>query len=115
MKASRDADDVIFDNEVGARIRDFRKQAGMTQTELATAAGVTFQQIQKYERGTNRVAASRLALIAKALGVEAALLLGGGAASDLAPGEQQLVNHYRQLTSEQQALARSMLESMIKA
>lgn len=56
-----------FDIALGARIRARREALRITQAQLATAADVTFQQIQKYERGVNRVSASRLALIAAAL------------------------------------------------
>jgi transcriptional regulator with XRE-family HTH domain len=52
---------------VGARIRVLRKRRKMSQSELGKALGVTFQQIQKYENGKNRVGAGRLHLIATAL------------------------------------------------
>lgn len=45
---------------VGAQLKILRKSAGFSQTELANKVGVTFQQVQKYERGTNRIGASRL-------------------------------------------------------
>lgn len=45
---------------IGQRLRSARRLAGISQADLAAAAGVTFQQIQKYEKGTNRIAASRL-------------------------------------------------------
>ena len=48
------------DVHVGARVRQLRTLGGMTQTDLADTIGVTFQQVQKYERGTNRISASRL-------------------------------------------------------
>lgn len=54
---------------VGARIRVLRVNRGMSQTMLAQRIGVTFQQVQKYERGANRAGASRLAQIASVLGV----------------------------------------------
>ena len=57
------------DIEVGVRIRLRRKLLGLSQKVLADAVGVTFQQIQKYERGTNRVGASRLLAIADVLHV----------------------------------------------
>jgi transcriptional regulator with XRE-family HTH domain len=47
------------DVAVGARIRLLRKMRGLSQQSLAEAAGVTFQQIQKYERGSNRVSPRR--------------------------------------------------------
>jgi transcriptional regulator with XRE-family HTH domain len=55
------------DVAVGDRIRAARLERGMTQSQIAKAAGVTFQQIQKYERGANRVSASMLVRIAKVL------------------------------------------------
>lgn len=57
------------DASVGAQVRQFRRQRGMTQTELGDILGLTFQQIQKYERGTNRISASKLAMLAEALNV----------------------------------------------
>ena len=45
---------------VGAQLKILRKTAGFSQTDLAKQVGVTFQQIQKYERGSNRIGASRL-------------------------------------------------------
>ena len=53
-----------LDAMVGARIRMFRVNRGMSQTVLAEKIGVTFQQVQKYEKGANRVGASRLSQIA---------------------------------------------------
>jgi transcriptional regulator with XRE-family HTH domain len=64
---SRSANETDF--VVGARIRLRRKQLSMTQTDLAQRLGITFQQVQKYEKGSNRVGASRLAHLAQILGV----------------------------------------------
>jgi transcriptional regulator with XRE-family HTH domain len=57
----------VTDLSVASRIKAARNQAGLTQTNLAHAIGVTFQQVQKYENGTNRVTAHRLQQIAMAL------------------------------------------------
>ena len=57
------------DAHIGQKIRARRILLGMSQTELADAAGITFQQIQKYEKGVNRVGASRLQQFSDALGV----------------------------------------------
>jgi transcriptional regulator with XRE-family HTH domain len=62
------------DRVIGAKIRMRRGELGMTQTDLGKAIGVTFQQVQKYEQGTNRVGGSRLAGVAKALDVSVAYL-----------------------------------------
>lgn len=52
------------DQAIAARIVALRKSRGLSQSALASALGVTFQQIQKYERGTNRITADRLAKLA---------------------------------------------------
>ena len=57
------------DIHVGERVRQRRTLLGMSQTKLATAVGLTFQQIQKYERGANRMGSSRLFEFAKILDV----------------------------------------------
>lgn len=63
-KAASDTDRLI-----GGKIRRFRVEAGVSQTGLGTASGITFQQVQKYENGKNRVTVARLAQIAQTLGV----------------------------------------------
>ncbi|GEP10021.1 helix-turn-helix domain-containing protein [Methylobacterium gnaphalii] len=57
------------DRLVGLRITALRKARGLSQTALGTAVGVTFQQVQKYEKGQNRVGAGRLREIARLLEV----------------------------------------------
>ena len=61
-----------IDTHVGSRIRLRRNMIGMSQEKLGENLGITFQQIQKYEKGTNRVGASRLQAIASILGVPVA-------------------------------------------
>ena len=58
-----------IDKAIGSRIRMYRKALGLSQADLARELGITFQQVQKYESGANRVAASRLWGISDALGV----------------------------------------------
>ena len=57
------------DEEVGRRVRSRRLERRLSQTELADAIGVTFQQVQKYEKGRNRIGAGRLERISEKLGV----------------------------------------------
>lgn len=66
----------LVDVEVGARIKERRKFLGLSPANLALKIGVTFQQVQKYEKGTNRVGSSRLHQIASVLQVEPAALFG---------------------------------------
>jgi transcriptional regulator with XRE-family HTH domain len=61
--------------KVGQRIRSLRKRRKMSQETPAKSVGVTFQQVQKYENGRNRVGASRLQLVADALAVPIVELL----------------------------------------
>lgn len=63
------------DEDVGRRLRTRRLEMGKSQTELANAIGVTFQQIQKYEKGRNRIGAGRLARICEALEVPASYFI----------------------------------------
>lgn len=61
-----------YDVTLGAKVRDLRIARSLTQAGLAEKSGVTFQQIQKYERGVNRIAVARLQQIADALMVSPA-------------------------------------------
>ena len=61
-----------IDIHVGSRVRLRRMMLGMSQEKLGESLGITFQQIQKYEKGTNRVGASRLSAIGAALQVPVA-------------------------------------------
>lgn len=67
-----------LDKEIGARVRLRRLQCGMSQEKLAEALGLTFQQVQKYEKGANRITVSRLDQIAKALDTRVEAFLPGG-------------------------------------
>ena len=76
------------DAVVGENIRVARLAAGLSQTALAEACGITFQQIQKYEKGANRVGGSRLMQIAEALNVQAATLLPSSQKDAIAPNHR---------------------------
>jgi transcriptional regulator with XRE-family HTH domain len=66
-----------IDKHVGSRVRMRRMMIGMSQEKLGEKLGITFQQIQKYEKGTNRVGASRLQQIATVLAVPPAFFFEG--------------------------------------
>lgn len=83
------------DLHVGARVRMRRKLLGVSQEKLAGALGLTFQQVQKYERGANRISASKLFEIARFLDVPPSYFFDGLALENrkgqkAAPGEQSL-------------------------
>jgi transcriptional regulator with XRE-family HTH domain len=75
-----------IDRHVGSRVRMQRMLAGISQEKLGEALGLTFQQVQKYEKGTNRISASRLQQIAKMLGVPVAFFFEGAPAGETTGG-----------------------------
>jgi transcriptional regulator with XRE-family HTH domain len=66
-----------IDKHVGSRVRMRRMMVGMSQEKLGDALGLTFQQVQKYEKGTNRIGASRLQQISHILQVPVAFFFEG--------------------------------------
>ncbi|BCH56016.1 putative HTH-type transcriptional regulator R00410 [Agrobacterium vitis] len=114
-------DDIL----IGARIRGARHNAGISQTTLGDALGITFQQIQKYEKGTNRVGGSRMAEIAKILGKPVAYFFEGvtgeGTATVADVQEAQftssrearrLINGFRALPTGQRAAVLKLIEGL---
>jgi transcriptional regulator with XRE-family HTH domain len=69
------------DKHVGSRVRMRRMMLGMSQEKLGDALGLTFQQVQKYEKGTNRIGASRLQQIAHILQVQVSFFFEGAPAA----------------------------------
>src|SRR6187402_3203133 len=67
-----------IDKHVGSRVRMRRMMLGMSQEKLGDALGLTFQQVQKYEKGTNRIGASRLQQISLILQVPVSFFFEGG-------------------------------------
>lgn len=76
-KPSRGPREIAMDAAVGARLRSARQLAGMSQTDLALRVGVSFQQVQKYEKGMNRIGASRLQQFAEILNVSVSFFFQG--------------------------------------
>lgn len=74
-----------IDKHVGSRVRMRRMMLGLSQEKLGDALGLTFQQVQKYEKGTNRIGASRLQQISLILQVKVAFFFEG-APAEAAPG-----------------------------
>jgi transcriptional regulator with XRE-family HTH domain len=100
------------DIRLGAAIRARREELQITQAVLASHIGVTFQQVQKYERGVNRIAAARLVRIGEVLDMAASELLGESGGVDK-PGARSLVQWFNQIENDEQrqallALAKAM-------
>jgi transcriptional regulator with XRE-family HTH domain len=80
------------DKKVGQRVRTRRLEIGMSQERLAELLGVTFQQVQKYEKGVNRIAVSRRLDIARALEISACRFFDGLEARGVAETRDDYVN-----------------------
>lgn len=101
---------------LGGRIRRFREMAGLSQTELGEKLGVSYQQVQKYERGANRVSVETLVRMGRILGLPVVALLdpsewlggrGGSVAEprpdygpNLTKEERELIKAYREIGDE---------------
>ncbi len=72
------------DKHVGSRVRMRRMMLGMSQEKLGDALGLTFQQVQKYEKGTNRIGASRLQQISHILQVPVSFFFEGAPSAQIA-------------------------------
>jgi transcriptional regulator with XRE-family HTH domain len=75
-----------IDKEIGSRVRMRRISIGMSQEKLGDMLGLTFQQVQKYEKGTNRISVGRLVDIAKILGVDIHFFFNGIKSIKAEPG-----------------------------
>jgi transcriptional regulator with XRE-family HTH domain len=83
------------DNYIGSRVRGRRMALGISQTNLANALGVCFQQVQKYEKGSNRISASKILAISQVLKCPVSYFFDGadeigGREKGLAPNDQQV-------------------------
>ena len=83
------------DKHVGSRVRMRRMMLGMSQEALGGALGLTFQQVQKYEKGVNRVSASRLQHMSQILQVPVPFFFEGApGGAEAAPGVPTYVNEF---------------------
>ncbi len=89
-KNQRSAQDI--DVHVGQKLRELRTLKDISQEKLAEAVGLTFQQVQKYERGTNRISCSRLSQFADVLDVSVTAFFPDKYSD---PGNQKLMAHVR--------------------
>jgi transcriptional regulator with XRE-family HTH domain len=88
------------DTEISKRLRALRLQRAWSQAELGKKLGVTSQQVQKYERGSNRIAAGRLAGIADMFGVPIMYFFGGDERRRSAPGSRPIAVEFDFLQTE---------------
>jgi len=82
------------DLHVGMRLRQRRRLLGYTQQRLADEVSIRFQQIQKYESGANRISASRLWSLSKALDVPVSFFFDGLTGDELVDGDEETNGHH---------------------
>lgn len=109
---------------MGAKVRRLRTERGMSQEKLGKALGLSFQQVQKYERGANRMGTSRLFQIAQAFGIKTSDLVGGLEREVNKPINQQnkmpttielkCAGDFAKLDREHQLLAHQIIKSLLK-
>jgi len=104
---------------IGAKIRERRLELGLSQEKLGGLLGITFQQVQKYERGANRVGASRMVDVAHALGVPPSYFfdtLPAATETKEAQLERELITDFRSLSNDAlRQAALQIVRSLLKA
>lgn len=103
----------ITDQSLGARVREVRISKGISQDLLGKHLGVTFQQVQKYERGVNRIAAVRLCEIAAFLGVTPGDLLQQPTDLTMSKTTVQICALYNRLPPAQQSAYLRLGKAMV--
>jgi transcriptional regulator with XRE-family HTH domain len=104
-----------IDVMVGTKVRHFRTLRGMSQEKLGEVVGVTFQQVQKYEKGSNRISASRLVQIAQALQIDVRLFFDGIDAASPEAGEIAPMEQISRLAHQAGALMDKLPSQKVKA
>ncbi len=106
------------DRHVGQRIKEHRLERGITQQELARALGISYQQVQKYENGTNRVSAGRLYILAQALGVRIGAFFEGlgtpTAARRLSLTNEETIQAAKELAAIRDPRVKSTIRSLLR-
>jgi transcriptional regulator with XRE-family HTH domain len=106
----------IVDHHVGQKIREHRNLAGVTQTKLAKKLGLSFQQVQKYELGLNRVSASKLFEIAQFFNAPVGAFFPDnddlGEYHGISSEEASLVTAYRDASPQIRSAVRSFVQSV---
>jgi len=103
-----------IDKLVGERIKSVRLTQGLSQEELASKIGTSFQQLQKYESGKNRISASRLFDLAKAMGMPVSYFFAQNSKTTplLDKSTATLVGRYSELPQERQQLVFKLIKEL---
>jgi transcriptional regulator with XRE-family HTH domain len=102
------------DKTIGMRLRARRLECNLSQSDLGQRLGVTFQQIQKYEEGANRISGSKLLKVCTILKCDPNLLLGGNGPTPMlaVDGTLQLAHKLSRLTDQQRSAMRALVAAI---
>jgi transcriptional regulator with XRE-family HTH domain len=103
-----------IDLQIGKTIRARREKAGLTQVDLGHAIGVTFQQVQKYERGTNRVSAAAMVRVADALKCSVADLYDDPDPRGISASERTILKLWAKLRESERDAVVDMIREFVK-
>ncbi|WP_191555768.1 helix-turn-helix domain-containing protein [Brevundimonas aurantiaca] len=103
-----------IDTKIGANVRHRREALGITQAQLGQSVGVTFQQIQKYERGANRISAAALLKIANALECSVADLYGDPDPAGTSMSERAILKLWQRLREPERDAVVTMIREFLK-
>ncbi|MFC5390642.1 helix-turn-helix domain-containing protein [Brevundimonas bullata] len=103
-----------IDLQIGKTVRTRREKAGLTQADLGHAIGVTFQQVQKYERGTNRVSAAAMVRVAEALKCSVADLYDDPDPSGSSVSERTILKLWGKLRDAERDAVVAMIREFVK-
>lgn len=102
------------DRQIGEVVRFHREKKGLTQAQLGKAIGVTFQQVQKYERGVNRISAATLLRCAEALDCHVADLFNDSDPEGTSASERAILKLWEQLREPEREAVMAMIRAFLK-
>ena len=102
------------DRQIGEVVRTRREKKGLTQAQLGKAIGVTFQQVQKYERGVNRISAATLLSCADALECSVADLYSDSDPQGTSASERAILKLWQQLREPERDAVVAMIKAFLK-
>jgi transcriptional regulator with XRE-family HTH domain len=104
-----------INNEIGTRIRNARVRNGITMEQLGKKIHITHQQVAKYEKGTNKVSACRLYMIAKTLNVQIINFYEGTITSDFSNDRMflELYKNFKKLNVEKRVAVTNLVKSLV--
>lgn len=107
-----------FDRQMGKNLKELRAMYSITQSELADILEITFQQVQKYENGTNRLSTSNIGIICNHFDISESVLFKGITVSDNVPefskSALDVASKFEKMTAQEKSIIKSIIKNMEK-